>query len=690
MRKIYLKRDKSCFIDLDTGIIENEGVQTQLEPQIENFLMHMIEKTGVFCSYTELGEKLQDDPSFFPDKKYVTDKAKKLYEALRKPEIGIALSFNLEERNDADIVILNKSGNKGGYTLFLPNLKTSGNGLEENIKALTNLYWGRYENVSPQKDGENKNGAIVGKISDVFQQPVVDSQDNRYTWKVNDNDKYNQNILIEAPNGYGKTTFMRSIMLSASYTYMDCLTDKEIERYERIRLFHNIESDNFVLYLECKHMDLNTFKEQNSIEWIYKTLSNLESIRINHFIDIDAFASLLETFNEKQKLVLLIDGLDEMESKYRPLLISKINEFQTSEKFGRHSRIIVATRPLFWRIAFPGYKIFKISNRDIIENSTVLMNYIKTYKKRIKNYVGKKNFDANNIYEDIINNPYLRDLVCVPQVIIQYIYERQTSNEFYELVERIINEMMLRYDSQELTVYIEQYKKVYEALAFKYLCLTGGDSALPCYDNEALSLIRVCIDEVKGQGYKSFNKVFNESNISEEMLGELFLTNVSLIECMDRVIKFNSLTYAYHFAARYVLRCFVAYNNELDIYKILNIIPIKYRYYVMTIASTLVTHIPNDRYLEGYGDSAADIRFDLAPLFFEYFRDNWNSTKTELNEKMFIQDAIARMLLKYYGESVYTNPNICDEKYIQWFNGVLSTNLGQSYPSVSKYRDGKR
>lgn len=119
MQKVFLKGNQSCFIDLDTGIIETTDGPIRLEPQIENILIYMLKNVGSFCSYKELGKILQNTINFFPDRKYVTDKMKKLYKELRSEKMGLIFSSKLEDRNKADIVICNKSGETGGYILYL-------------------------------------------------------------------------------------------------------------------------------------------------------------------------------------------------------------------------------------------------------------------------------------------------------------------------------------------------------------------------------------------------------------------------------------------------------------------------------------------------------------------------------------------------------------------------------------------
>ena len=60
--------------------------------------------------------------------------------------------------------------------------------------------------------------------------------------------------------------------------------------------------------------------------------------------------------------------------------------------------------------------------------------------------------------------------------------------------------MMLRYNSRELSVHKEQYKRVYEEIAYKYLCMTGDGRGLSILNTEILSLVRGCIDDIEREG----------------------------------------------------------------------------------------------------------------------------------------------------------------------------------------------
>ena len=596
-------------------------------------------------------------------------------------EKGIPCNCKKDEKDPTKITILNKpnSGileNNGSYTLLLPKIE------KKTERVLTDLFWNRYESLSAQKEGGHKNDEIIAKIGDVYQLPLIQESGNDCKWNINNLDLYDQNILIEAPNGYGKTTFMRSILLAASYKYRMSLSQDDIRKYENIRLFHSVDESYLCIYLECKNFDFKMSEDGVGVGWIYDVLTEIESIRIDRYITREAFNELLRDYNMSKKLILLVDGFDEISLDNRVKLIKRLNAFQRDIEFGVNSRIVMSTRPLFWGIDFNGYKKYSISNRNIVEDKTVFMQYAKSYTSN------SKSFDAECLYDYVINNYYLSKIACTPAVIVWIVREFQEKSAFYESIERIIEQIMLRYKSRELTVYKEQYKRVYEELAFEYLCLSEEDDGLAYLQTEMLSLVRVCIERIESEGNKRFNKIF-AGNKDDEDLGELFFTNVALMEFINGRVKLSTIVFAYHLAARRLLRFFKEDDNS-DVRVQLDLLPYQSRYYVMVIATSLVLHLTDVRFFDDYGSNADDIRFNLSEIFIEYIRARWSDSSCTENEKSYIQEAAAHILLKYYGENVYTNRNLDNKDYVSWMDEILKVQLKECHSAVSQYLGEKR
>ena len=700
----YLDIEGKIYYDVENGKIvfseepdKSFALKDMMSKRARTVFLMLLEKEGKWCTVTELENAL--GIASYGEKSPVVAAISEIRKCLNAHEIPCNKG---DEKDPAKIIIRNESktlisGNSGAYILILPKSSK----IPKNEKMIMDLYWDRYEELSAQKDSANRFGEIQAKLGDVYQIPLLQELGQNCKWNINNAAPRNKNILIEAPNGYGKTTFLRSILLAATYQYRENLSEKEKEKYEAIKRFHGIEDDSFFLYLECKNIDIESLDgsgnsktnniKPDCVKWIYDTLSGFNGILIDQWIKEEDFRNLIESYNLKKKLILLVDGLDELRMDYRTVLIKKLYEFQSDLTYGSGSRIIMTVRPLFWQINFPGYRKYTISNKNIIEDKKVLLNYLKSYDG---NY---RNFNVEELYEYIISNPYMRELVCTPGIIVWVIKEHQVNEGIWLLVERIIEQMMLRYDPRQFSgnenqirycdamdfvSNIEQYKRVYEEIAYKYLCSTKDDQGLSFYNPDVLRLVQDCIEQIRSENDRKFNRVFPDENEEAKSLGELFFTNVALMECQIDRLKFTSSVYAYHLAARLVLRYLSRKDYKTGVIRMLDEIPAQHRYTVIVLASSLALHTGgvDNRGIRIYNTNGLDkdeIRYVWAEVCCEYMKARWSDIECSTDEKLLIQDAIAKIFLKYYGENVYTNRNMIEDtqKYINWLECAVSQKL---------------
>lgn len=81
----------------------------------------------------------------------------------------------------------------------------------------------------------------------------------------------------------------------------------------------------------------------------------------------------------------------------------------------------------------------------------------------------------------------------------------------------------------------------------------------------------------------------------------------------------------------------------------------------------------------------------MVEIFSKYLREKWDSESCSVKEKELIQDAIAQILLKYYGDNVFTNRNVSDDSdCIVWFEHIINTELNENKPAVKRYKEEAR
>lgn len=650
-----LNTDKTIMIDEENRKIIFLGDPTKDDFEIPytqqwELFMLLVAANGAECATVCLENELHaPNPSDMSTDSPIKGFASSLRRDLNR--IGIPCNRGNEEDPDK-ITIKNRRNrgigrNIGSYCLLIPSPE------KRNKKQIADLLWRRYEYLSVQKEGQNKQLEINAKLGEVYQIPLMQKDGKDCEWSIETQDGYSQNILIEAPNGYGKTTLVKSILLSSICGYMNDLSEEEKTKYSEIKDFHNISDDCFCLFIECKNIDFTNI-DNNDKKWIYDCMSNPKSIGIDKYIDQESFDELLKKYNFCKRLIIIIDGFDEIKKIYREKLLDIINNFQTDSDYGIHSKIILTTRPLFWNIDFDSYRYrkYSISNRNILEDKNVFMNYVNSYS------LHHNNVDANQLFEYVSKNYYLRKVICVPTIIVWIIYQQQMQSDVWETFERIIDQMMLRFDDTRLFVNKEQYKRVYEEIAYKYLCMNSDGTGLSILNTEILSFVRSCIDDIAQEGNRRFNDFFSPKKTDDENLGELFFTNVALMEYENQKLKFTSDVIAYHLAARSILRIFRRYISEPDLNGKLNALPIKYRYYIMVLASSLAEYVTDTRFFEDFGSNAKDIKFKLAKEFSEYINGRLNSSDCNDREKIYIKEMLVHIKNKYYGENVYTDRNI--------------------------------
>jgi len=636
MEKIYIDTQNKIWVDPEVTKIFFDDKRTPIDVgdnQEEQFFRALIKGNGTEIKYNALIEKL-----IIPDKQNLFQKRDLMIKNILNKH-GIAWSEN-EIEIGKQLVLANKKSHgtiDGSYTLYLPTQRQS------IVTDLSAFYWDAYAIIGAQKNSGKYDATtgqidIEAKLGEVYQMPklIPHRADDKWGWKPDEQN----NILLVAPNGYGKTAFLRSLLLSCISDHNEELTESEKTNYQKIKQYHKLSEDFLPLYIECQYIDSDTLTaslKEATHSWIYHALNKRLLIRRNIFED--TFFQSVSSHLEKSNVLLLIDGFDEIKEQERNLLRTALTKFRESVNFNPHLSIVVATRPLSTEDEFIGFSKWHIAN--IQQNENFLHDYVTAY-------AGSAN--KTTIIDTITANPYLSALVSTPTTLVWTIKTFLEHSPVYETVETIISEIMLRNNYEELRTKQAVCKKIYAELAYQYLTQLSDTHGIRCTERDFFSWLEHALDLLVERGDRKILK-FLESKTEEE-LEQLFFTQAALIEFDEGRLHFSTPIYAYHLVARRILT--LLDNCEAKrLQKDLDKIAYAFRYKVIVATVTIGEHYSHPK-LKISIPADIDVSQFLADTFFEYLTAKLNDPNTIDAEKAEVLITIREILDEIYGSNVFT------------------------------------
>ena len=534
---------------------------------------------------------------------------------------------------------------------------------------LINLFWKEYEYLSIKKYGTNNREEIVGKLGDVYRLPSIKPFEGEKKWTISEEDNYK--YLINCPNGYGKTTLLKSILLSSSFKYIDGISEEEKKHYKKIRDFHGIKNNSLFIYLDCNF--LNDLYGWNKENWIYQLLSHSMNLYSN--MTEKDFLSLLKDYNNERGIVLLIDGFDEInDENKRCKLVENIIEFNKNPEFGNKSSIILAKRPLIYekREFLRGYTkwtIESVNNEDEI-------------KELIDNYLpGNKDY-----FNRIVSNYYLKQMACTPSLILWILrkiknniksgYDLNGPLDVCSIIKEIIEEMFLRGDLDEsLIKQINFFERVFELFSNMYLEKGIEELEIGIGMSYFELMVEMAFDTIiKEEKREMVQKGMKEKLGGIERKGELFFSRLGLLEERENnKLVFISITYAYYFAARRILRRFCGDDDSDSIKNMIDKIKFCHRYHVLTFIATIIVRRTQNRDLEIHDKHIEK----CACLIKEYLIQHFNQANT--NEKKYIAEAANHLLIRTLGNNLFVNENQSNNSESDFLRNLEFEDLTYNY-----------
>lgn len=218
---------------------------------------------------------------------------------------------------------------------------------------------------------------------------------------------YNR-LLILAPPGSGKTTLLKRIALSYGLKkkFKDDIADKSI----------------FPFFIRCRQ--LNDLKPLSILESLVKCSVFIEFEEIYK----DVFFEFIKKKIEKDQIIILIDGLDEITTgEMRILFISKLKSFLSI--YPKIKVIITSREPGFRIIGtrlVPEFKSFTISD---LYNSDIEL-FIDNWLKKTSQINLKSPRNCKGLLEEINHNPQVKTLAKNPLLLTTLMLVRRWLGSF--------------------------------------------------------------------------------------------------------------------------------------------------------------------------------------------------------------------------------------------------------------------
>ena len=534
------------------------------------------------------------------------------------------------------------------YTLITKDLVEERNLNIEQLFACA--YYKIYGLLSEVKDRNNSRKVmrrISRRFEDVYQLPEIVSAYSEYeSWNLSDLN--NRRHVVWAPNGYGKTTFLKGILFSSSYAYRESNNKIETDKMEALLKYHGLSSnDYFPVFIEASYYADIMAKESDS--WVYEIVERQTGFDKTK-IAIEDFQLVLKNNNASKKLLYLIDGYDELNYEYKDEFMRRINQLINSE-YGSNAIVIITSRPSFDTPNFNGFNHWSIQQISFEKNREFV-------KGLIKSYCGDNPyFSSEKIFTMISENHYLSEMITTPEILIDVIIgcakylndENGKNSDVCDIVDETIDDLIQRIDgdrSKKVNTYggLSDFKTVYEVLAYDYFC---GNSGIK--DGDFTKALKDTIAKLAEENERNYGALRNLIDDKDE-IAELFFTWMSVIKSDGTYISFLSETFAEHLAAKRLITLISKeFDSDRHMVMFQNLGEAKYRVFV--ILCTLSYYLKDI-------DLQDNVLPKIGVLFSSIIEKTMSEKTLQKNEMIPLRNMIIDIISKRYGENIICNRKI--------------------------------
>lgn len=280
----------------------------------------------------------------------------------------------------------------------------------------------------------SKSGIIASTMDfnqGYLERDLFDESDNHITnYDIIENQN---NVLIYGAGGTGKSLYLKNI------------------------IHKHFNGNNYIFYLPCREMDKYLENDDISFLEIVKkeSFDNYFPDYSNLKVSLSGFEEILKSDN---RVIILIDALDEITEKKKLNLLKKIDLFDnkyTTVKFIFSSRNLSDYYPITKRLNKPllTYELRPLNDKDVSllydRLSTKMANNNENDTNVSKGIVKEKFFNAiNGIAKEIIYNPLL-----LSNLIFIYFINNSIPNKKYDIIKQAVDIFIKGIDEERGTLF---------------------------------------------------------------------------------------------------------------------------------------------------------------------------------------------------------------------------------------------
>lgn len=539
------------------------------------------------------------------------------------------------------------------------------NSVEAKLAMLYYRSYGILSNKKVRSASIDVSRNVFGRFENVYHKPEIEHEYNQ-SWNLSSSE--NRKHVIWAPNGYGKTTFLKSILFSSSTDFMnlDNMNENGKNMLNDLNEFHGLnKSDYLPIYIEAAYY--SNIDSREPIQWLYEIAQSQMGLDESQISSEDYLATI-EKYNSNNKLIYLIDGYDELEDQYRPEFHKALNKLLSDKQYGSNAIIIVASRPYFEVMNFNGYDKWSIKPISFENNKQDIKKLIYSYTR------GGEYSSPEKVFKILSTNYYLKKMITTPEILIDaisgcmdYIDNQESWNsDISEIVEATISDLITRDADAAHATNVDKYggvknvKQIYALLAYENIANARGIDA-GNFVNELREIIEQLCLENRGNSELAFI-----SSLPNSEIVRLFFTKMSIFEPAGEYIRFMSDVFATHLAAIRTISLLEYKKNDQEIQEIIEVLgAAKYDVFVMLCS------------LYYYSNTNTTLRDNLlhniekATMYFIY---NTSESLTNLSQT---QKMFKNIIEKKYGKNVISKRKV-SEYIISQIENLLLVNIQET------------